>query len=82
MPLTNVPAPVVPNDSEQVEPLPTHNEDNVKHLAVSQLKDDELSLEAKASETKLCNMTVVSSDFVNCEVYTFECTFIFSKFLF
>jgi hypothetical protein len=40
VPLTTVPTPAVPNDSEHSEPLLTLDEDTVKHLTVSQLKDE------------------------------------------
>jgi hypothetical protein len=40
VPLTNVPTPAVPNDSEHAEPSPTLDEDTVKRLTISQLKDE------------------------------------------
>jgi hypothetical protein len=39
-PLTNLPPPTVPLASEHIDPLPTLDEDTVKHLNVSQLKDE------------------------------------------
>jgi hypothetical protein len=39
-PVTNVPTPAIPNESKHAEPLPTLDEDTVKHLTVSQLKDE------------------------------------------
>ncbi len=38
--VTNVPTPAVPNVSEHAGPSPTLDEDTVKRLTVSQLKDE------------------------------------------